>query len=130
MEHVVKISIADAKLILDLFDFNDVESMQMIFTSYEKVRNINNYYVGISSEHRVYSKPGYKPSIDDLNIKFNDIDCELKLIEIYYKDSDKYFIFDLEKRSITFYGMDAPITMKQIREKIGHSFFREINAHY
>ncbi len=47
MEHVVKISIADAKLILDLFDFNDVESMQMIFTSYEKVRNINNYYVGI-----------------------------------------------------------------------------------
>ncbi len=130
MEHIVNISIADAKLILDLFDFNYVESMQMIFTSYEKVRNINNYYVSIRSEDRIYSKPGYKPSIEDLNIKFNDIDSELKQIEIYYKDSDKYFILDLEKHSITFYGMDAPITIKQIREKIGCCFFREINARY
>ncbi len=126
MEMVHVITIEEAKKILELFDFSKFESMNLTFTSFQRAQLHGTYYISTHSEHRVVS---HNPLINDLDIKFNKLDCELTIIEVYYKDESKHFILDLAKHSITFYGFDAaPITKGQIRDKIGY-YFREINLH-
>lgn len=125
------ITIDGAKKILELFDFTEFEDMVLVFTSSNRVTIDDNHFINTTSKHRVVST---KPTINDLDIKFNELDCTLELIEVYYKntikDSVKHFTLDLAQRYITFYEFhDVPITRKQITDKLG-SYFYQINSHY
>ncbi len=125
------ITIEGAKKILELFDFAEFEDMVLVFTSSNKVTIDENHFINTKSKHRVISK---NPSMNDLDIKFNELECTLEIIEVYYKNtikgSIKHFTLDLAQRYITFYEFhDVPITMKQITDKLG-SYFYQINSHY
>ncbi len=121
------IKVEDAKKILDLFDWNNFEHMELKFWACED-NNIPHERLQISNyiTYRVFNRRGITPSREDLDFKIAKYEYFVLLeIIIHFKHTKKCINLNLETHILKLSG-GLCIIMEQIKEKIGFPLRRLI----
>ncbi len=115
------INVGDTKKILELFNWNNFEYMELRFSAIDDNNSHNTrYHISKMMSYTVIIRRGQKPCPEDLDFKIaHDIFTLLQVI-VHFKDTKKCINFDLETHILKLSG-GLCITMDQIKDKIGFS---------
>ncbi len=113
------INVGDAKKILDLFNWDNFEHMELRFSGIDDANSRDTrYHISKIMSYTVIIRRGQKPYPEDLDFKMtHDIFTLLQVI-VHFKDTKKCINLNLETHVLKLSG-GLCITMDQIKEKIG-----------
>ncbi len=120
------INVRNTKEILELFDWNNFEHMELRFCAIDDNNSHDTrYHISKMMSYTVIIRRGQKPCPKDLDFKMtHDIFTLLQVI-VHFKDTKKCINLNLETHVLKLSG-GVCITMDQIKEKIGFPLRRLI----